>query len=155
MATLFSDAFPDQVNAPGLVSYRSSGGPVKVATFSYVVPAGGVSVTTSSRINLFLLPFNARIVSGMVFVVTSFGTGFTASLVASDDSNTVLWNGGINLENVGPYSVDRPQRGTLYTAPSNPSRAVALNGGIRIALAPTASGNYAANGQVAGHFFYV
>jgi len=157
MATLFSDAFPEQTNAPGLVSYRSSGGAVKAATFSYTVPTGGVAVTTASRLNLFLLPFNARIVRGVIEVTTAFGAGTACNLVAIDAAtHTTLWgSGGVTLATVGLYEVDRVARGMLYTSPSDLPSSIQLNGGVRIALAPTAAGTFAAGGQVRGFFLYV
>ena len=158
MATLFSDAFPEQTNAPGLVSYRASGGVVKVATFFYTVPTGGVAVTTASRLNLFLLPFNARIVRGAIEVWTGFGTGTTCNLVAADGAtDTVLWgSGGVDLSTPGVvHEVDRGTRGALYTSPTDIPASIRANGGVRIALAPTGSFTFAANGQVRGFFLYV
>ena len=157
MATLFSDAFPEQTNAPGLVSYRASGGVVKVATFSYTVPTGGVSVTTASRLNLFLMPFNARIVRGVIEVTTAFGTGTTCNLVAVDAAtDTTLWgSAAINLNTVGLNEVDRVGRGMLYTSPTDIPSSIRANGGVRIALAPTASATFTAGGQVRGFFLYV
>jgi hypothetical protein len=157
MATLFSDAFPDQVNAPGLVSYRESGGTVKVATFGYTVPTGGVPVTTASRLNLFLMPFRARIVRGLIQVVTAFGTGTACDLVAIDAAtDTTLWgSGGVNLATAGLYDVDRVARGAFYTSPPDIPASIRANGGVRIALAPAASGTFTAGGQVRGFFLYV
>jgi hypothetical protein len=157
MATLFSDAFPEQTNAPGLVSYRASGGTVKVATFSYTVPTGGVAVTTASRLNLFLMPFNARIVRGVIEVTTAFGTGTACNLVAIDAAtDTTLWgSGGVNLATAGLYEVDRVARGMLYTSPTDIPSSIRANGGVRIALAPAAAGTFAAGGQVRGFFLYV
>jgi hypothetical protein len=156
MSIVFSDAFPSQANQVGSVSYRSNGGVVKAAVFSYTVPTGGIPVTTASRINLFLLPFNARIVYGSVFVISSFGTGFTADLVASDGvTDTVLWAAGVNLATVSSYVVDRPARGAYYTSPTSIPQSIISNGGIRIALAPTISGNLTANATLSGHFLYV
>jgi hypothetical protein len=157
MSIVFSDAFPDQVSAPGLVSYRSNGGVVKAATFSYTVPTGGISVTTASRLNLFLMPFNAVIVRGVVEVVTAFGTGTACNLVASDAAtDTTLWgSGGVNLATVGLYDVDRVARGAYYISPTDIPASIRSNGGVRIALAPTASGTFTAGGQVRGFFLYV
>ena len=158
MATLFSDAFPDQVNAPGLVSYRASGGVVKVATFSYTVPTGGVAVTTASRLNLFLMPFNARIVRGVIEVTTAFGANTTCNLVAIDAATeTTLWgSSGINLNAVGLNEVDRVSRGMLYTSPTDIPSSIRANGGVRIALALTGTAtSFAAGGQVRGFFLYV
>jgi len=157
MATLFSDAFPDQVNAPGLVSYRASGGVVKVATFAYTVPTGGVAVTTASRLNLFLLPFNARIVRGVIEVVTAFGAGTACNLVAIDAAtDTTLWgSGGVNLASVGLYEVNRVARGAFYTSPTDIPASIRANGGVRIALAPESAATFAANGTLRGFFFYV
>jgi len=157
MATLFSDAFPEQTNAPGLVSYRASGGVVKVATFAYTVPTGGVNVTTASRLNLFLLPFNARIVRGVIEVTTWFGSGTACDLVAIDAAtDTVLWgSGGVNLAATGLYEVNRVNRGMLYTSPTDIPASIRANGGVRIALAPTASATFAAGGTLRGFFLYV
>jgi hypothetical protein len=129
---------------------------VKAATFSYTVPAGGVPVTTASRINLFLLPFNSRIVYGLIFVLSSFGTGFVSDLVASDGAtDTVLWAGGINLSSIALNHIDRQSRGAQYTSPANPPQSVVSRGGIRIALAPTISGNFTAGGSLHGYFLYL
>jgi hypothetical protein len=157
MATLFSDAFPEQTNAPGLVSYRASGGVVKVATFAYTVPAGGVNVTTASRLNLFLMPFNARIVRGVIEVTTAFGTGTACNLVAADAAtDTTLWgSGGVNLVATGLYEVDRVGRGMLYTSPTDIPAGIRANGGVRIALAPAASATFSAGGTLRGFFLYV
>jgi hypothetical protein len=53
------------------------------------------------------------------------------------------------------YEVDRVVRGMLYTSPTDIPSSIRANGGVRIALAPTASGTFTAGGQVRGFFLYV
>jgi len=153
MATLFSDAFS---STTGLVPYRSNGALVKVATFRYVVPSGGVPVTTASRINLFLLPFNSRILRGEIEVVTNCGS-LVCRLVASDaPTDTILFGSPyIILAVPGQNRVDRTSRGMLYTSPSDVPASLRANGGVRIALAPINNGTLTANGQLRGYFLYV
>jgi len=157
MAILFSDAFPEQTVAPGAVSYRSSGGVVKIASFAYTVPASGVLVTTGSRLNLFLMPFNSRLLRGVIEVITNFGASTACNLVAIDAAtHTTLWGaGGVNLASSGLFEVDRVARGMLYTSPVDIPQSIRMNGGVCIALAPTASATFASGGALRGFFFYV
>ena len=153
MATLFSDAFS---STTGLVSYRSNGALVKVATFRYVVPSGGVPVTSASRINLFLLPFNSRILWGTINVVVNMGV-ITCVVVAIDaPTHTVLWNDPPFILNTpNQHRIDRVIRGMLYTSPSDVSANIQTRGGVSIALAPTIPGTLLANGELQGFFLYV
>ena len=156
MATLFSNAFPGQGNTTDRVPYLLSGGVVKVAAFAYVVPAGGVAVTTASRLNLFLLPLNSMILRGWIDVSVAFGTGTACNLVASAAPDFMLWgSGGVNLATAGLYEVDRFARGALYNSPPDIPESIRANGGIRIALAPVANGTFAAGGTLRGCFLYV
>jgi hypothetical protein len=71
-------------------------------------------------------------------------------------TDTTLWgSGGVNLATAGLYEVDRVARGMLYTSPTDIPASIRGNGGVRIALAPAASGTFVAGGTLRGFFLYV